>query len=506
MLRFRSPLFALLLALMLLGIGGIAAMAQPVTQPAVPDSPQANPVINIAHFAPIGATLTDTLVVIDVSAFGFPVTTTPPIPYGARLAGLNQLPGGTYEVNIKSALNGASLMSATVTVANDTEYTLIATGDGAAYAPTLLVKTDVVTSTAGFATLRIGHLAPFAPAPVFTAVDVCLDTPLGRTLLAPNVTFGTVIDLDVAAGYFDYSIGAAGTNCTSIAFDAPPVWLFEGKFYDVFAIGKNLDLTGTVCLCDDPFLVMLTSIRTMNIPPQLSLGHVAPFAETVTDTMVDIGVYLANPPLGLLQTITNVTYGAIQSTYTRLPVGVYTVSLSSAVTATTAAESSDLLFASDPITVTPAMIDRRFTVLATGDTANQPLALQIFEDIFTPLTATAPVIQYIHVASFAGGAATVELCDTATGELVAGAPPLSYGERFETTLPPAFYQFYLSVDDCATSALTLPVFLSRPDTTFFFYIIGDGTAAFPLDVIAFPAKPVNVHLPLGILAVPEEAP
>jgi hypothetical protein len=502
-------LFALLLALMLLGIGGVAVTAQPVTQPAVPDGPQANPIINIAHFAPIGATLTDTLVVIDVSAFGFPLTTTPPIPYGARLAGLNQLPAGSYEVNIKSALNGASLMSATVAVANDTEYTLIATGDGAAYTPTLLVKTDVVTTAIGFATLRIGHLAPFLPFVNLTAVDICQDGPLGRTLLAPNVTFGTVADLDVAAGFFDYSVAAPATNCGTILFDAQPIWLFAGKFYDVLAVGKNLDLTGTVCLCDDPFLVTLTSIRTLNIPPQLSLGHVAPFAETVTDTLVDIDVYMANPPLGLLQTITNVTYGAIQSTYARLPLGVYTVSLSSALTTTLtaeAAESSDVLFASDPITLTPAMIDRRFTVLATGDTANQPLALQIFEDIFTPLTATAPVIQYMHVAPFAGGAATVELCDTATGEPVAGAPALSYGERFETTLPPAFYQFYLSVDGCATSVLTLPVFLSRPDTTFFFYIIGDGTAAFPLDVISFPAKPVNLHLPLGILAAPVEAP
>ena len=39
------------------------------------------------------------------------------------------------------------------------------------------------------------------------------------------------------------------------------------------------------------------------------------------------------------------------------------------------------------------MIDRRFTVLATGDTANQPLALQLFEDIFTPLTATGNVAE-----------------------------------------------------------------------------------------------------------------
>ena len=91
-----------------------------------PAAPAANPVINVAHFAPFGTDVLSTSVTVRVN--GGDVFTD--FVYGEVQTGINILPAGQYTIEIVPTGASAAAISGVVTLTEDTQYTLVAIGDG----------------------------------------------------------------------------------------------------------------------------------------------------------------------------------------------------------------------------------------------------------------------------------------------------------------------------------------------------------------------------------------
>lgn len=227
-------LFALFL--MVSGAGVLNAAMQEVAMIAQIDAaaPNADAMVTVAHFAPFFATdVASTAVTITVNG-GVVLTNT---TFGAIAPAL-PLPAGMYTVAIFPGSSITPAITATVTVTDDTKYTLAAIGDGSNQPLELLALVDDTTPLTESAKLRIGHLAPFAANLAETAVDICTDS---NTIVVPNVPYKVVTApyLALPPGDYDLKIALAGTSCGTVALDLPSVRLAAGDIVDVFAVGLN---------------------------------------------------------------------------------------------------------------------------------------------------------------------------------------------------------------------------------------------------------------------------
>lgn len=210
-----------------------------------------------------------------------------------------------------------------------------------------LAQTGVV-EVAGYAMLRVAHLAPFAADPM-TAVTVTVN---GMPILTGFEYGDSTPYIALPAGVYDVAIYAADPMEPVLS---GMITLTEGMDYSAVAVGgannAPLDL---MVMMDDNTVPMTGTFK-------LQLGHLAPFAETITGTLADIR---ADDGTAVL---TNVPYGVVAPALP-LPVGAYDLKI-------TAPGGTPTYFNLPPLTFVGGEVVAAF---ATGDGVNQPIGVFVW--------------------------------------------------------------------------------------------------------------------------------
>jgi hypothetical protein len=199
----------------------------------------------------------------------------------------------------------------------------------------------------GQARLAVAHLAPFASG-AGTAVTVTLNSMPVLT----NVEFADSTGyLTVTAGTYDVEIIPAGTVTPAIT---ATVDLMDGMDYSAIAIGDGVNQP----------LELLALLDDNSAPPtgtaKLRIGHLAPFASVITDTLADVRLQDGTVVLN------DVPYGTVDTGYSVvLPAGTYDLKI-------TNADGSITLIDHRPVTLNDGDI---LSVFAVGEGTNQPLGV-----------------------------------------------------------------------------------------------------------------------------------
>ncbi len=138
------------------------------------------------------------------------------------------LAAGEYQVKVvPTGATTPVVISATLGLEADKDYTVVAVGQLANIEPLVLVDNNSAPA-AGKAHVRFVHASPDAP-----AVDIAVK---GGPVLFSNVAFKGVGDyLPVDAATYDLEVRLAGTN--TVALEVPGLTLNAGTVYTVFAMG-----------------------------------------------------------------------------------------------------------------------------------------------------------------------------------------------------------------------------------------------------------------------------
>ena len=421
-----------------------------------PSAPAANPVVNVAHFAPFGADVASTSVTVRIN--GADVFTE--FVYGEIVEDVNVLPAGQYTIEVLPTGSSSVAISGVVTLEEDKRYSLAAIGDGSNQPLALAALEDnPAAPPAGSANLRIAHFAPFAATLAATEVDICNDATGTALPGLTNVPFGVSSSwLPIPAGIYDLSIAVAGSNCSSTALDVPPLAVVAGKTYDVYAIGKN----------NAAFPLEVTSITGLDFPAQVTVGHFAPFSTTAAGTAVDIRV---NGSLAF----TDVVYGDFVADVA-LPPGSTLVEILPAGTSTVALSGTLDLAAGSA-----------YNLFAIGGANSQPLAFST-----TEISKTAPAGKALltigHLAPFAADVddTAVDIC-TDSGTALPGLTGVKYPQvAANLALDPGVYNLKIAIagTNCATTALDLPAVALLAGKIYDVFAIGLSNTAYPLEVVS----------------------
>ena len=226
--------------------------------------------------------------------------------------------------------------------------------------------------------LAVAHLAPFAPDPG-TAVTVTLDSAPVLT----NVEFADSTGyITVTTGTHLVEIWPAGSASPAITGS---VTFTEDTDYSAIAIGDGSNQPLDLLLLEDD-----------NTPPaagnaHVRIGHLAPFASAITDTVADVRLQDGTVLLD------DVPFGAV-APYTPLPAGTYDLKI-------TNADGSATLIDLYPVTLAEGDI---LSIFAVGDGANQPVGAFVWPSgaagALAPLAAN---LQVAHLAPFAADPGTV---------------------------------------------------------------------------------------------------
>ncbi|TVR93228.1 MAG: DUF4397 domain-containing protein [Wenzhouxiangellaceae bacterium] len=185
--------------------------------------------VQVAHLAPFADDLAATEVDIAVNG----TVALSGVPYGASTAYL-ELPAGPTDLEILEPGTGVVLISASVTLLDRTDYSVIAIGNGAQQDLALLALVDDNSEpAAGEFRLRLGHLAPFAPD------EASAEVRLANGTLIAAVDFGDVADFDLAAGSYDLTITAPGG--TPVLINPIPLSFSGGEIVSAFATGDGIN-------------------------------------------------------------------------------------------------------------------------------------------------------------------------------------------------------------------------------------------------------------------------
>ncbi|MEZ4833020.1 MAG: DUF4397 domain-containing protein [Caldilineaceae bacterium] len=272
-----------------------------------------NAKLRITHLAPFANTLDGTRVDICTEA-GDVVAGLTNVPYKAS-SGYLELPAGDYDLKVTAAGSncGTTLIDVpSVRLADGSITEVAAIGDGVNATPTVAATTDL-TLTPAPATVTVAHFAPFASQAISTSVTVRID---GSDVITgftyPNVVKNAV----VPSG--ERLIEILPTGSSTVAISAT-VTLSPSVDYTVSAIGdgtnQGLELFAQV---DDNSAPAAGNAK-------LRITHLAPFANTLDGTRVDICTEAGDVVAGL----TNVPYKA-SSGYLELPAGQYDLKVSAA--------------------------------------------------------------------------------------------------------------------------------------------------------------------------------
>jgi hypothetical protein len=434
---------------LVLGAAQVAMAQEDPASPAAPDAASANPVVNVAHFAPFASAINDTSVTVRVS--GTDAITE--FVYAEIAPGIDILAAGTYTVEILPTGTATVVISGVVTLEADKQYSLLAIGNGTDWNPELVALEDnPAAPPTGSANVRIGHYAPFAATGPATAVDICNDDTDQPVLPLVGVQYGQNSGwLALPVGIYDLSIAIAGTNCSSTALDLPAIALLGGKNYDLYAIGGA-----------NNWPVQYASITGLDVPAHVNIGHLAPFSTTVAGTAVDIRV---NGTVAY----TNVVFGkyvpdvVLPPAPTRVDIlvhGTSTVALSRVFTLTSG---------------------MAYDVIAIGGANGQPLDFST-----SVISKTAPAGQALitigHLAPFAANAnaTAVDVC-TDAGQIV--LPNVKYPQvAANVPFPPGVYNLKIALagTSCEAVALDLPPVALFAGKIYNLYVGGLNNSAFPL--------------------------
>jgi hypothetical protein len=154
------------------------------------------------------------------------------VPYLAASDYLD-LSAGDHNLKVNAAGTSATVIDADVTLADGTDYTVIAGGPVAAIEP-IVLEDDNSAPSSGNARVRAIHGAPSAP-----EVDVYITAPgADITEVTPTlgaVAFGDVADyLEVPAGDYQVRVTLAGTK--TVAIDSGALSLASGQVRTVIAV------------------------------------------------------------------------------------------------------------------------------------------------------------------------------------------------------------------------------------------------------------------------------
>ena len=147
------------------------------------------------------------------------------------------LPAGAHNLMVNAAGTATTVIDADVTLADDTDYTVIASGLVAAIEP-IVLEDDNSAPAAGNVKVRAIHGAPSAP-----AVDIYVTAPgadLATVLPAlANVEFGDVAGyIEAPAGEYQVRVTAAGSK--TVVIDSGALALESGQIRTAIAV----DATG----------------------------------------------------------------------------------------------------------------------------------------------------------------------------------------------------------------------------------------------------------------------
>lgn len=416
--------------------------------------------VTVGHFAAFGETVAETAV--DIRVNGADVLTD--VVFGQISAALSvpvMLPPTDYLVEVVA--NGTTAISATVNLEADTSYFVAAIGDGVNQPLELLPLINETEPVTEAAKLRLAHLAPFAADLGQTAVDICHNegTPVLENIAYKDVTAPY---LQLPAGDYNLVVSVAGTDCAPV-FNLPALNLSAGTITDAFAIGYPVGDKAT----NFPFTVATSTGLTLSDPVTVTVGHFAPFGDTIADTSVSIYVngteVLSNTVFGQTATL-NTAPGRV-----RIDV-VPTADIQSSQTITPAI--------SEVLTLTQGM---DYTVLAIGGANGWPLDLQalVNDRLVDPENAK---VRIGHFAPFAEGSAATEVAICTVGnDVVGGLAAVPYGVVTESylTLAPGSYALKISAaNDCSQTILELPVLALAAGDIIEVYATGLNTAEFPL--------------------------
>jgi len=345
--------------------------------------------VQVVHLAPFAEDAS-----VTISLNGEPALTE--FAYGDSTEYLELLWGENEIAVIPTGADPADppAIAATVELAADTYYTVLAVGDGVNQALALkLLEDDNSAPEAGNFKLRLGHLAPFNDTLADTAADVRL---ADGNLILGNIEFGFVADsyMQYPAGTYDLVITTPGGDI--ILIDPAPVTFAEGDIVSAFAVGEgvNQDL-GVYALPageEGFFLPPAEPEVFKNFLPlifnhsytYIQVVHLAPFAE---DTSVTIALN-GEPAL------TEFEYGD-STGYIKLPWGTYEITVIPA-----GADPADPPAIKATVNLA---VGRYYTVIAIGDDVNQDLALQVMVDDMRKPAAGKFHLRLGHLAPFAEG-------------------------------------------------------------------------------------------------------
>ena len=202
--------------------------------------------------------------------------------------------------------------------------------------------------TAGSATVTVAHFAPFSDSIDGTSVTVRVN---GSDVIT-DLKFSEVVnDLTLPVGEYLIEVLPTGTSTVAIS---TTVTLVDGEDYTVSAIGNSTNQPLELfALVDD------NEPSSVAANAKIRIAHLAPFADTLAGTAVDIctdaGVAIQS----------GVQYKVHTDPYLELPAGDYDlkIALSADGCATTALDIA-------PITLEAGEV---YDVFAIGDVTNQPL-------------------------------------------------------------------------------------------------------------------------------------
>jgi hypothetical protein len=408
--------------------------------------------VDVAHFAPFGATITDTSVTVQVD--GVPALTD--FVFG-DLSGKLGLAPGNHLVEILPTGTSTVAISGTFMLDGGVDYTLAAIGDGTNQPLELFAAVKDTIPLTDSAKLYVAHLAPFANTLPGTEVDICTDD---GTPILTNFAYKDSTDpyLTLTPGDYDLKITLAGSGCATVALDIPSIRLAAGDIVDVFAIGLANGWPLTV-----------TSISGFNLTPPavVNIAHLAPFAEATADTSVTVRVNGAD-------VLTNFEYGEIADPVSLEP-GDYLVEVLPTGTSTVAISGTFSLEAGV-----------YYAVAAIGDGVNKPLELfpLVMDMTVDPDNAK---LFLAHLAPFSTDTSVINSTgvDICTDN---GTPILTdflYKEITDPylTLPAGDYNLKITVagTNCATVVLDLPSIRLGAGQIVDVYAIG-GANNWPLNV------------------------
>ena len=446
--------------MLLLGLAQNEALAM---QDSANANPQASPRLAVVHLAPFAA---DPNTAVTVTLDGGVVLTSFEF---ADSTGYLTVDAGEHLVEIFVPGVVDPVISATVDLEEDTDYTAIAIGGANEWDLELrLLVDDNTLPAAGNAKVRIGHLAPFAGELEDTLADVRLQD---GTVILDDVPYGAVADyLELPEGVYDLKITTADGSVTLI--DLMPVSLSDGDILSVYAVGDGANQpVGAFALPSGVggFLLPLAA--------SLQIAHLAPFAAD-PDTAVTVALN-GTPVLENFEFADSTPYLPIEAGIDHLVEVFVPGVVDPVITATI-----NLMQATD------------YSALAIGGANGWDLELRALVDDNTPPAAGHAKVRIGHLAPFAADLedtlADVRLQD---GTVILDDVP--YGAIADyLELPEGVYDLKITTADGSVTLIDLmPVSLSDGDILSV-YAVGDG-ANQPVGAFALPSGVGGFLLPLA---------